>query len=102
MWHLSTAGGKAVETREWTRLQAVRVVRDLMGDAVASQARGAADDDQSHRLAPRWYPRGHARQTEPNLSVPGQARQIHGHYGCLLIRQIKRVSAARSISAYAA
>jgi hypothetical protein len=42
MWHLSIAGGKAVETREWARLQAVRVVRDLMGDAVASQARGAA------------------------------------------------------------
>ena len=37
-------GVKAVETREWTLLQAVRVVRDLMGDVVASQARGAADD----------------------------------------------------------
>lgn len=95
MWHLSYRwGSKAVETREWTLLQAVQIVRDLMGDAVASQARGAADDDQSHRLAQRWYPRGHARQTELNLSVPGQARQIHGHHGCLFIMQIKRVSAA--------
>jgi hypothetical protein len=69
-------------------------VRDLMGEAVASQARGAADDDQSHRLAQRWHPRGHARQSELNLSVPGQACQIHGHHGCLFIRQIKRVGAA--------
>ena len=86
-------GVRAVETREWTLLQAVQVVRDLKDDAVASQARGAADDDQSHRLAQQWYPRGHTRPTELNLSVPGQARQVHGHHGCLFIRQIKRVSA---------